>query len=782
MALVYKDGKYWKSDNGVLTEYNKNTAAGDYYSGNLSQGEWNNIQSNNPLENNLASNTWNYNSASGLTGDTSSTVPTTKNTTDAANLAVSGAINQGAIKPGLSLLTPDYANMTNAQLTEGYMNGTIPQSIYNQYYKAQTVNGLAPNTYQVNNGAASSIDPNAQALQDALNLAIQGAGYTETGGDTGGDTGTGAGTTTTTGFDLQSILDLLNNIGNTTAQGTNEDYNTSTSYSELAQALQDQALQGLNGQYGYTTEEQAAIYKNAIDQFNSTQDADLLKLQNLYEQYGLSNPTGMGGQGGSSLQDYYGKRALAQEDLTTNLAQQFSDKATEEKQNAIQNAMGIDSQLYEQQRGDFADMLSLMGFNADLSAEQFSEQLQLMGFESDQQQQQFLNQQGISDREIANYFETLTTENSMNQYYLDYLQGTQVDANTIAQLLGNSESDISQLLTQSANNYQNTESPYTSLATMLGLIANQGNNSTSTADTSSVLTDLLSKLGTSSTGSVDWSKLFNGSVDLSNPLSWPSDLVSGLGSAGASVTLGGKTYTVGSNGLLTDAIAAGNETAANTVGSEYTKTAGTTAAAGAVSLGAIAAATALIGGATAIGITWYKQTKEASADRSAYSQKFDNIDSLISTYKDHNFGNFETEVGGVTKYGLDAVTSITSDTNKLNAWVEEQPVFNQATSSLRQAELESIQNLTGMNAFLNNMDLFYGMFDSQTDYDGISSKDVGLIGLITPEFQTMYNSLKAKYGDSSDMKSYFKETDTKIAKMYSKLTAYQVKTASTGGA
>jgi hypothetical protein len=762
MALVFKDGKYYQSNNGVLKEYSPTSLAGDYYSGAISQNDFNLVQNSvNPKSTNLAANSYSV----------PTSVPTNQN----------NAFNEFT----------QFAATAPSNIAQSGSVASVPQTrvpTYEEYVAQQNLpkgTNLAANPFAVPASTPATLTPAEQQFLDFTALAGAMPETVIPTTNTGVTNYTPAGTNESTGFDLQSILDLLTGIGNTPAQGTNEDYNVTTSQSELGQALQDEALRGLNGQFGYTADEQAAIYKNAIDQFNATQEADLLKLQNLYEQYGISNPTGMGGQGGSSLQDYYGKRALAQEDLTTNLAQQFSDKATQEKQYAIQNAMGINSQLYEQQRGDFADMLSLMGFNADMDAQTFNQQLQLMGFESDQAQQQFLNQQGISDREIANYFQTLNTENSMNQWWTEYLQSTQVDPNTIAQLLGNSESDIAQLLTQGANNYQNTESPYSSLAMMLGLLTNQGNNSgtnnTGTSDALSGLGDLLSNINPSNLGSIDWTKLLNGSVDLSNPLSWPADLVSGLGSAGASVTLGGKTYTVGANGLLTNAATAGNANAANTVGSEYTKTAGSTAAAGAVSLASIAAATALIGGATAIGVNWYKQTKEQGEDRRAYSEKFDNVDALIEQYKDHNFGNFETDVGGITKYGLDAVTSIISDTNKLNAWVDEQPVINQATSNIRQAELKKIQNLSGMNAFLNNMDTYYGMFDSQTNYDGISAEDIGLVGLLTPEFQTMYSALKEKYGDTSYMKSYFKETDTKMLKMYNKLNSYQFNKATAGG-
>jgi hypothetical protein len=762
MALVFKDGKYYQSNNGVLKEYSPTSLAGDYYSGAISQNDFNLVQNSvNPKSTNLAANSYSV----------PTSVPTNQN----------NAFNEFT----------QFAATAPSNIAQSGSVASVPQTrvpTYEEYVAQQNLpkgTNLAANPFAVPASTPATLTPAEQQFLDFTALAGAMPETVIPTTNTGVTNYTPAGTNESTGFDLQSILDLLTGIGNTPAQGTNEDYNVTTSQSELGQALQDEALRGLNGQFGYTADEQAAIYKNAIDQFNATQEADLLKLQNLYEQYGISNPTGMGGQGGSSLQDYYGKRALAQEDLTTNLAQQFSDKATQEKQYAIQNAMGINSQLYEQQRGDFADMLSLMGFNADMDAQTFNQQLQLMGFESDQAQQQFLNQQGISDREIANYFQTLNTENSMNQWWTEYLQSTQVDPNTIAQLLGNSESDIAQLLTQGANNYQNTESPYSSLAMMLGLLTNQGNNSGTnnmgTSDALSGLGDLLSNINPSNLGSIDWTKLLNGSVDLSNPLSWPADLVSGLGSAGASVTLGGKTYTVGANGLLTNAATSGNANAANTVGSEYTKTAGSTAAAGAVSLASIAAATALIGGATAIGVNWYKQTKEQGEDRRAYSEKFDNVDALIEQYKDHNFGNFETDVGGITKYGLDAVTSIISDTNKLNAWVDEQPVINQATSNIRQAELKKIQNLSGMNAFLNNMDTYYGMFDSQTNYDGISAEDIGLVGLLTPEFQTMYSALKEKYGDTSYMKSYFKETDTKMLKMYNKLNSYQFNKATAGG-
>lgn len=550
MALVFKDGKYYQSNNGVLKEYSPTSLAGDYYSGAISQNDFNLVQNSvNPKSTNLAANSYSV----------PTSVPTNQN----------NAFNEFT----------QFAATAPSNIAQSGSVASVPQTrvpTYEEYVAQQNLPkgpNLAANPFAVPASTPATLTPAEQQFLDFTALAGAMPETVIPTTNTGVTNYTPAGTNESTGFDLQSILDLLTGIGNTPAQGTNEDYNVTTSQSELGQALQDEALRGLNGQFGYTADEQAAIYKNAIDQFNATQEADLLKLQNLYEQYGISNPTGMGGQGGSSLQDYYGKRALAQEDLTTNLAQQFSDKATQEKQYAIQNAMGINSQLYEQQRGDFADMLSLMGFNADMDAQTFNQQLQLMGFESDQAQQQFLNQQGISDREIANYFQTLNTENSMNQWWTEYLQSTQIDPNMIAQLLGGSESDIAHLLTQGANNYQNTDSPYSSLAMMLGLLTTQGNNTGNNTNTNGT---------TGGIGSTSLNLPTIPGVNWGDPTSWLPDVAKtmfslggkALPQVGGTFTYNGHTYTYGANGKITDNTvldANGNPVPQTEIGAEQPK-------------------------------------------------------------------------------------------------------------------------------------------------------------------------------------------------------------------
>ncbi len=205
-------------------------------------------------------------------------------------------------------------------------------------------------------------------------------------------------------------------------QGSQEAFLPATSTGELSQALQDAALQGLNAPYGYTAEEQALIRERAMSDFNVNQEQDLQTLQNRYQQYGLNRGAGLGGQAGSSLQDYFGKRAIAQSNLEADLALQMSDRAAQDRQNAINNAMGINTQLYDQTRGDFADMLSLMQFDQQAGNDEFDKLMDTVKFMSAEQQQNFLNQQSISDREWQAYWQQRQYEDSLSKQNLDYLQ------------------------------------------------------------------------------------------------------------------------------------------------------------------------------------------------------------------------------------------------------------------------------------------------------------------------------------------------------------------------
>ncbi len=204
---------------------------------------------------------------------------------------------------------------------------------------------------------------------------------------------------------MTQLLTAIQGLGKS-ATGSAEAFLPATATSELSQALQSKALEGLNRPYGYTSEEQAALYKNAIDQFNASEETDLDRLMNLYQQFGWdTGAPELGGQARGSLNEYFKQRGLGESNLTAQLLQQIIAQRNTEEQNAMANAQGVNAQLYEQTRGDFADTLSYMKYM------------------SDEEQRNFLNQQGITDRETQNYYQDQANALKQEDIYAQLLSG-----------------------------------------------------------------------------------------------------------------------------------------------------------------------------------------------------------------------------------------------------------------------------------------------------------------------------------------------------------------------
>lgn len=217
-------------------------------------------------------------------------------------------------------------------------------------------------------------------------------------------------------------------------QGTNEPFQPSSSVSELTQALQDRAMQNLNRPYGYLPEEEAALYANAENRFNMNLDEDLRRLENLFEQYGWNQGAEMGGQGRSSLENYFGKRAIASTDLYTTLAEQMANRRMTDEQTSLQSAMGINEQLYGQARGDFADMLGMLGFEEQANNSEFTRGMELATLQGTEAQRNFLNQQGINDRQVQDKYMTVANQWQMNSeaQQLNLQRSQDIFSNTLA--------------------------------------------------------------------------------------------------------------------------------------------------------------------------------------------------------------------------------------------------------------------------------------------------------------------------------------------------------------
>jgi hypothetical protein len=225
---------------------------------------------------------------------------------------------------------------------------------------------------------------------------------------------------------LNSILAMLQENVNAEPYQNTESYTPSTSTGQVSQALTDKILESLSKPAGYTAPEQQAIYDRAMNTFNANQNTDLRTLQNLYETLGIRSQAGdLGGEAGSSLQDYMGKRSIAQADLLGNIAQQIADTRMQDQQNTIANAKGVMDSLYGQDRGNFADALSLSEFNQNVDNDQFNRTFAVAQFINDANQQDVAN--AMADREYWQSTTGISAESalgflqSMNQSELSAL-------------------------------------------------------------------------------------------------------------------------------------------------------------------------------------------------------------------------------------------------------------------------------------------------------------------------------------------------------------------------
>lgn len=239
----------------------------------------------------------------------------------------------------------------------------------------------------------------------------------------------------------QTIISSLLS-GGQQAQGSQEPFLPSSSNAELSQAIQDRAMQMLNTTPGYTDAETALIYENARNQFNMGQEEDLRTLENLYQKYGLNQGAGLGGQAGNSLQDYFGKRAMAQSNLDASIAQSIADRRMSDQSQLFGNALNANQQLYSQVRGDFADTMAMAQFQEAQRTGDFDRALEAMRFMSDESQRQFANQLGISQLELEEYWRERGYTDDMTLKNLEYWQ----------QATGLTPADIMQALTWAGTN------------------------------------------------------------------------------------------------------------------------------------------------------------------------------------------------------------------------------------------------------------------------------------------------------------------------------------------
>ncbi len=262
--------------------------------------------------------------------------------------------------------------------------------------------------------------------------------------------------------DLMKQIQTLLSSKAINPQGTNEAFLPSSSTSELSQALQNQAMQELNRPYGYTSEERSAITDAALNRFNAEQANDLNNLQNKYEQYGWrTGAPEIGGQAISSMNEYYKNRGLAQSDLISQLTKQFQDQYTVDRNNALTNALNVNTQIYGQARGDFADMLSLVESNRAGDQQEFTNLLDTMRYMSDQQQTEFLNQQGITDREDVNYWK------AVEQSWTEQTQAQESQDAAFTQLLNLLQANTATPKDYLAAGTQADQSLYDSISTAL---------------------------------------------------------------------------------------------------------------------------------------------------------------------------------------------------------------------------------------------------------------------------------------------------------------------------
>ncbi len=257
----------------------------------------------------------------------------------------------------------------------------------------------------------------------------------------------------------------------------------------LMNLIQGVLMQQLQREPGYSPEWQQRIAENAQQNFDASMASDLRMLENLGEKYGyrLTGAPELGGQGRSMFGDYFTNRAQEQQNMQFNLAKQLLDQGTLDQQNAIQNALAGESQLYGEKRGDVADQLAILQENRLQQAQDYDMLLQSLGF--DQAERQNMVQNYLAET-------SMNDQNMMN--WTNYLQGTQVSPDAQAQLAGYGQMNLADIYNTAVRSGLDEQS---ALGMMLGLsLAGLGGNSGELP----LIGDLMDEAGNLTRKGKDW--------------------------------------------------------------------------------------------------------------------------------------------------------------------------------------------------------------------------------------------------------------------------------------
>ena len=257
--------------------------------------------------------------------------------------------------------------------------------------------------------------------------------------------------------------------------GLEEPYNTGTAPSAINQLITDRAMEALQREYGYTSEEAAEIYQNAFANFDAQQLEDEERLMNLAEQYGWG---GRSGQTAGAFQEYYGKRDLARANLVQGISRDIIDRRASDEAQAFQQAFQASDLVHTQGRGDFADMLSYLGYEMMAQDQEFTQTMDLLRYEDESLQRNFLNQVGISDRGVQDYFMALNTQwGQMNasqasadqglSMLTNYLSNQELTPNALLNALSQAGYSEANILNAGINAGNYADSPYLPLITLL---------------------------------------------------------------------------------------------------------------------------------------------------------------------------------------------------------------------------------------------------------------------------------------------------------------------------
>jgi hypothetical protein len=549
MAIIYENNKYYDTTGGKKREISQTDPNYNNYIGasGIPKDVYNSQAVQNPV------------GASGIPNSVYNPNQTYQQTT----------------QPGGSGITdPRYNPVTGGASTIQPM-GTPPPSVYNSqdprnpanYNSAIGSSGITDPRYNPATGGRVEIGtppPGVYDSQDPRNPSA----YNGMGGGT--DPGTGPGTdpgynppgTTDPSAQYdpqwQQIIDWFDSLKNPSPnQGLQEDYSGATSPSAINQALTNLLMGDINNaNYGYTDAEKAMILENAMNDFNMNTDQDVRTLENMAEQYGWNSGVGeMGGQGKSSFEDYYGKRAQAQRGLLGDLSEQFLAEVSKDKQNTISNAMNLSNAIADQDHVATQDALSLLQFDSNDEAQSFNQTLESAGFISEDQQRRAMIDLGYSQLDIDTYFKTKEMTYNQDLQTAQYLQDTfGLSPDQALQALSYANSNEANILSSSIGMDESAMLPLIAMSMLLG--GNGTGTGTGTGDPGLDLPSFDVGDFKFDMGWDDIGKLVGGLFDLANPLTWGKmglKLLSNLGgkgemNAGATFRWNGKEYTIGADG------------------------------------------------------------------------------------------------------------------------------------------------------------------------------------------------------------------------------------------